>query len=185
MDSNILTLRSDRDGGLRQLTEATWFNAIWFQLTWFAAVLGRETLLPLTAALILLHLALVPDRLRELRQIGLVALVGICIDAALSGLGLFDFAGSAVIPLWLCALWLAFATTLSRCFSFLADRPVLTVLAGALVVPLNYAIGAGLGAVELGYSMTGSFMILSLVWAILLPSLYMLVDHIHEGEAGQ
>ena len=52
------------------LTETTWFNAIWFQTTWFCAVLGRESLLPLTAALIALHLLLVPDRGRELQAAG-------------------------------------------------------------------------------------------------------------------
>ena len=54
------------------LTEKHWFNAIWFQTTWFCAVLGRESLLPLTAALIALHLLMVPDRGRELRQLGAV-----------------------------------------------------------------------------------------------------------------
>lgn len=180
--SNTITASGAAGSGLRQIADTTWFNAAWFQATWLCAVLGRESLLPLTAGLILMHLALVPDRMRELRQIGLVALVGICIDAALSGLGLFNFAGSAVVPVWLCALWLAFAATLSRSLSFLATRPVLAVLAGALVVPFNYALGARLGAVELGYAPTTSWVMLSLVWAILLPSLYLLVDHIRERE---
>ena len=183
--SNTIALSRTGTAGLRQIAETPWFNALWFQATWFCAVLGRESLLPLTAGLILLHLALVQDRTRELRQIGLVALVGICIDAALSGLGLCNFAGNTVVPLWLCGLWLAFATTLSRSLSFLATRQVLAAVAGALVVPINYAVGARFGAVELGYSSTGSFMILALVWAILLPSLYLLVEQVHERREKQ
>ena len=166
-------------------TDTVWFNALWFQITWFCAVLGRETLLPLTAGLILLHFYLVADRLRELRQLGLVALVGISVDAALSALGLFNFANDALVPLWLCGLWLAFATTFNRSLAFLADKPWLTVLAGALVVPFNYGVGARVGAVEFGYSLPVSFIIMGAVWAILLPGLYLLVAHLDKCDGGR
>ena len=75
------------------LTETTWFNAIWFQTTWFCAVLGRESLLPLTAALIALHIALVPNRGKELRQLAAVGAVGIGVDAFLSASGVFTECG--------------------------------------------------------------------------------------------
>lgn len=169
----------------RQLTETVWFNAVWFQTTWFCAVLGRETLLPLTAGLILLHLYLVPDRLRELRQLGLIALAGISVDAALSALGVFKFADDALVPLWLCGLWLAFATTFNRSLAFLAGKRWLTLLAGALVVPFNYGIGARVGAVEFGYSLPVSFTIMGAVWAVLLPSLYLLVAHLDNCDGGR
>ena len=169
----------------RPLTQTVWFNAVWFQTTWFCAVLGRDALLPFTAGLILLHLYLVPNRLREFRQLGLVALAGILVDAALSALGLFNFANDALVPLWLCGLWLAFATTFNRSLAFLADRRWLAVLAGALVVPFNYGIGASVGAVEFGYSLPVSFTIMGVVWAILLPSLYLLVAHLDTCDGGR
>ena len=161
------------------LTETTWFNAIWFQTTWFCAVLGRESLLPLTAALIALHIALVPNRGKELRQLAAVGAVGIGVDAFLSASGVFIFPHGELIPLWLCGLWLAFATTFTRSLAFLANKPLLAVLAGAIVVPFNYGVGARLGAVEFGYSLPVSFGTMAVVWAVLLPSLYFAVAYIN------
>jgi hypothetical protein len=161
------------------LTETNWFNAIWFQTTWFCAVLGRESFLPLTAALIVLHLVLVPDRGKEIRQLAAVAAVGIGVDAFLSASGVFIFTNDALIPLWLIGLWLAFATTFTRSLSFLASRPLLAALAGAIVVPFNYGVGARLGAVEFGYSLPVAFGVMAAIWAILLPSLYFAVSSIN------
>ena len=123
------------------LTETTWFNAIWFQTTWFCAVLGRESLLPLTAALIALHIALVPNRGKELRQLAAVGAVGIGVDAFLSASGVFIFPHGELIPLWLCGLWLAFATTFTRSLAFLANKPLLAVLAGVLALLIGMDSG--------------------------------------------
>ena len=86
---------------------------------------------------------------------------------------------------WFNTLWLAFTTTLGRSLSFLATRQLLVAVFGALLLAINHAAGAGFGAVELDYSLMGSFMILSLVWAILLPSLYLLFDQVHERREKQ
>ena len=164
------------------ITEKAWFNAIWFQSTWFCAVLGRETLLPLTAAMLVLHLALVRNTTRELLQLTTLAAVGIGVDACLSLAGVFRFPGGVLVPLWLCGLWLAFATTTGRSLSFLGRRPMLAVLAGAVALPLNYWAGQRLGAVEFGFPVPVTLAIMSLVWAVMLPVLYRLTALI--GSAG-
>ena len=43
---------------MSDISETYWFNALWFQSIWFCAVLGREDLVPVIAALLLVHLAL-------------------------------------------------------------------------------------------------------------------------------
>lgn len=156
------------------LVEKHWFNAIWFQTTWFCAVLGREAWLPLTAALLLVHLALVRDRLAEIQLMALVGGTGIAVDAALSILDIYQFGDGVVLPLWLCALWLAFAAATVRSLSFLAGRPALAALAGAIVIPLNYWAGQRLGAVEFPYPLTTTLLLVSLCWAVMLPVLYRL-----------
>ena len=168
---------------LRDLPDQTWFNALWFQGTWFAAVIGREDLLPLTVSLILLHLALVRNRLPEMRQLALVALAGLALDCFLTLSGVFVFEGSLLVPAWLGCLWLAFATTLYRCFAFMASRPWLAAVLGATVVPFNYCIGARLGAVELPLGYVPSFAIMAVAWALLLPSLYYLIPDHKAGRA--
>jgi hypothetical protein len=152
------------------LAERWWFNTLWFQLTWLSAVLGRGALLPLTVALLALHLLLVAAPRRELRCLAWVALPGMAVDSALSLAGVFQFEGGALIPLWLCALWLAFATTLRRSLQFLHRSPWLAALIGTLV-PLNYLAGERLGAVTLGYGPWLSLALLVPLWALLLPAL--------------
>jgi len=160
-----------------RIADAPWFNALWFQATWFCAVLGREALLPLTAGLILLHLALARDLKSELLQLSAVALVGVTVDACLSAGGFYVFEDGVLVPLWLCCLWLAFATTLRRSLAFFGPRPVLTALAGAVVLPFNYLVGARLGAVEFGHALPLTFIVVGMVWAVLLPVLYRITSH--------
>ncbi len=169
----------------RSLAATKWFNALWFQTTWFCAVLGRDELLPLTGAMLLLHLALVRDTTRELLQLTTLAAVGIGVDACLSLAGVFRFDGGVLVPLWLCALWLAFATTTGRSLSFLGRRPLLAALAGAVAIPLNYWAGQRLGAVEFGYPVPATLAIMSLVWAVALPLLYRLTALIATAGDGE
>ncbi|MDP4788886.1 MAG: DUF2878 domain-containing protein [Haliea sp.] len=165
----------------RQLTEKVWFNALWFQGTWFCAVLGQNELLAVTLGLIGLHFALVPKRLRELRQLALLGGIGMAIDAGLSALGVFQFTGGVLLPLWLCGLWLAFATTLGRSLAFFASRPWLAALAGGLVLPFNYYAGSRLGAVEFGWPLWQSLLIMAVIWAVMLPTLYSLHQRLFQA----
>ena len=173
MDS-VTTSAIPGSSGRESIIEKAWFNAIWFQMTWCCAVLGRETLLPLTATMLVLHLTLVRDTTRELLHLTTLAAIGIVIDAGLSLAGVFRFPGGVLVPLWLCGLWLAFATTPGRSLSFLGRRPTLAVLAGAVAIPLNYWAGQRLGAVEFGYPVPVTLAVMSLVWAVMLPVLFRL-----------
>lgn len=153
------------------LTEKTWFNALWFQSTWFLCVLGREALLPLTLAMFALHFALVPSAAREFRQLLPVATLGIGVDAVLSALGVFDF-GPVLLPIWLMALWFAFAITLTRALAVFGRKPWIAGAVGSVGVPFNYWVGAKMGAVILPLDLLTTGIILVCVWALLLPLLY-------------
>lgn len=158
----------------RQLSEKAWFNALWFQSTWFCTVLGRDDLLAVSLGLIGLHLLLVPQRRLEMRQLALLGGIGIAVDTGLSAIGVFQFQGGVLMPGWLACLWLAFATTPGRSLAFLGARPWLTALAGGLVFPFNYFAGSRLGAVEFGWPLWQSLLIMALIWSLLLPALYYL-----------
>ena len=153
------------------LVERVWFNALWFQGFWLCAVVGRERLLPLTLLLLALHFWLVRDWRGELRALLWVAGVGILVDSSLGASGVFVFPGDAVLPLWLAALWLGFATTVTRSLAWLAARPWLAAVCGLLVMPWNYAVGERLGAVEFGFGLGPTAVLLGVAWAILLPLL--------------
>ena len=142
-------------------------------------MLGRETLLPLALALLGLHLVLVHDTRRELLQMTAIAAVGISADAALSSSGVFLFPDGSLVPLWLCCLWLAFATTLVRSLAWLGRHALLAGFLAALALPLNYWAGQRLGAVQFGYSLPATMAVMAAVWAVLFPCLFQLTRLIH------
>ena len=151
-----------------------WFNALWLQALWFCVVLGRDLLLPLSLLLLVLHIWLAGDSRGELRQLLIVGGVGIAVDAVLGVAGVFIFAGGVLVPLWLCCLWLGFAAVLGRSLAWLAARPAVCSVAGAIAFPLNYWAGQRLGAVEFGYSLPLTLAVLALTWSVILPIMFWL-----------
>jgi hypothetical protein len=97
--------------------------------------------------------------------------VGIGVDTLLSAIGIFDF-GPALIPLWLMALWVAFAASLTRALGVFGRSPWLAALVGGIGVPFNYAVGAKMGAVNLPMDPILTGAVLITIWAMLLPALY-------------
>ena len=155
-------------------------NLVAFQVSWFSCVLGAAKGLgwtgPLvTAVLLTLHLGFLPAPARYLRFCAAVGLIGLAIDTALGAFGVFAFHAtpfpSWVCPLWLTALWIMFASTLPLSLNWLAERPRLGALLGAIGGPASYYAGATLGALDLpGHTVT-SLLILASVWGILMPAL--------------
>jgi hypothetical protein len=188
MKSTVFTpiaLGNDTRSGQTRLSDRVWFNAAWFQVTWLCLVLGRENLLPFSAALIILHLVMVRDLWAELLRLSSIASIGISIDALLSVTGFFQFTGDAIIPLWLIGLWLVFATTLTRSLAWLARYPALVVGAGALVLPLNYWVGMRLGAVEFPQSLILTLATMSVLWMVTLPMMYRVCAALVRAEQGE
>ena len=157
---------------IQSISLTGWFNAIWFQSTWFSAVFGQNDLLPLTIALVVLHFLITENVVSEIRHAFLIGGIGIGVDSVLSICGVFNFNNDVLLPLWMCTLWIAFSTTITRSLSFLSYRPILAIILGALIVPLNYGVGERVGAVEFGLDTKYTFLTLSIIWAVLLPSLY-------------
>lgn len=155
------------------LVNRPWFNAIWFQSTWFICVLGREPWLPLALVMIAIHFAMVSYPRQEFVALAPVTAAGIIVDAALSRFGVYDF-GSELIPVWLCLLWVAFATTLPRALSPLGKNRWIAAVVGGVGVPFNYAVGAEMGAVSLPLEPWLTAAILIPIWSALLPMLYLM-----------
>ena len=162
------------------IIDKPWFNALWFQLTWFSCVIGRESWLGASFALIGLHFLLASAPRKELYNLTPIIAVGVAVDALLSAVGVFDF-GSTLIPMWLIVLWIAFATTITRAFAFFEQRPLMAAGVGALGVPFNYAIGAKLGAVNLPLEPMFTAVVLICVWGLLFPSLFRIAAHRKSG----
>jgi hypothetical protein len=155
------------------------FSAVLFQLAWFSAVIGRESFILVTTALLVVHFLVTPTVLKDVKGAGIIALIGILADSTLSALNIFDFAQQALIPVWLILLWLHLGAALPHGFAFMKKLKTWQVcLIGAVAGPVSYFAGFRLGAVELPYGVIISCGLLSLIWLLLLPVFVLIIDRI-------
>lgn len=142
--------------------------SVWFDIGWFVAVIGAEQwqwgALAFAVATLLFHSGVQKKPLLPLLAIGAL---GWGIDYLNVSLSIFQFPSNA-LPIWLVSLWLMFAWYTYQLKSLLLRfAPVYVLLAGALGGSLSYFAGYQLGAVEFGYSVWLTMMILTLEWAII------------------
>lgn len=130
-----------------------WSNLIGYQLVWFIAVIGagRGLSWPAVGASLLFvgsQLALSRQRWVDVRLIAAALVLGVLIDGTLAATGLMSYATASPAlpphgaPLWILAMWAAFAVTLPRALSWLQGLPVAGALFGAIGAPLAYLAAA-------------------------------------------
>ena len=136
-----------------------WANMLGYQAVWFVAVCaaGRGLAWPGVAAAAIFaawQLARSAERALESRLILLALALGALLDGTLAAAGLLHYAAPAPAlppggaPVWILALWLAFALTLNRSLRWFQGKTLRSALFGALGGPLAYAAAARLaGAV--------------------------------------
>lgn len=156
-------------------------NFVLFQAGWFACVYagaqGRPDAAAAAAgAVVVANLVwFSSDRIRDLRLLTAVALVGFCVDTVHLRFGVFALTGTPrfphLCPLWLVALWAMFGTTLRGSLSWLAGRYGLAALLGAVAGPLSYLGGVKIGAATLHPNRVFSIAALAIGWAVAMPLL--------------
>ena len=149
-----------------------------FQALWFACVLGVARGHEWAGPMCVLgwcawHVARSPRRLREARALIEVTLLGTLADTLISRAGWLHYAGTPIAgflaPLWIAALWAAFASTFDTTFAWVAKDLRLAALLGALAAPLSYLGGERLGALEVGTPRLLSLACVGALWALALP----------------
>lgn len=155
-------------------------NAVVFQVGWWIAVLGTgwayHWMGPLlVACLVGVNVCSSADRRATARIVIVVGLFGTLLDSALSFAGLLLFVENPfapwLCPPWLIALWCLLATTLNGSLRWLAGHNRPAALVGGIFGPLSYYAGQQLGALRLGRNETLSLLLLSILWAVVLPLL--------------
>ena len=163
-------------------------NFALFQCAWFAAILGGATgqdflgSLPALGAVIL-YLFLRKRRFgREVALLLAIGLLGAVFETALIAAGWIAYTGRApdsiLPPIWIVALWLAFATLPMGGLQWLRGRPWLQTVLGALSGPLSYVAGVKLGAATLPELPTIAILAIGVGWAIMLPLIFKIADWI-------
>ena len=121
-----------------------------YQVAWWCCVLAPEPWGALSMALfVAVHLgASRGRRAAEWTVIGAATGLGLVVDGVLVHTGLVTYAGAQRllgVPVWMLALWAGFGATLRNSQRFLVSSPVRGVVVGALIGPLAYTGGEGLG----------------------------------------
>ncbi len=158
-------------------------NFILFQLGWFACVLGGASLEyvwagPIVVAVIVaVHLARANNLRSEAFLVLLTAALGTTWDSGLMIAGLFNFQNgvvvSGLVPVWIIAMWVLFATTLNVSMTWMKGRYLLASIFGAIGGPAAYYAGHRLGAVD--FDNTSMTMIaVAFGWAVIMPTLMLL-----------
>lgn len=162
-------------------------NGILFQIVWIVTALAAANGLAWPGiasggALIVFHLAFAHNRLRTLLLVAACAAIGALCESLLAAAGLVRYAAGApahpaLAPLWLIALWAAFAATLPALRSILGGWPrILLPALGASLGLLSYLAGERLGALAFSQPRLTGYAAVSLVWAGALPLLLALQD---------
>lgn len=153
-----------------------------FQGAWFVAVEGaaRGSMWagPAAAAVVAaVHVARSARPAREIAFLLGVGLAGTLADTALHALEVTGYPTSRegwpflFVPPWITALWLAFATQTGTSLAWLAPRPWLAALLGAVGGPLSYLAGVRIGAVATGEPAWATWVGLAVEYAVATPLL--------------
>ena len=106
-------------------------NFVLFQAGWFIGVLGasyNQTYLALTLSIVILlvHFALIKNRILELKLIIIAGLIGLLFDGALLNYDLIIYNDPPIpyplTPIWIVMLWMFFAMTLNHSLAWLRQK---------------------------------------------------------------
>ena len=151
------------------------FNALAFQLVWFVCVQGNNNVALIAAlALMVCHLALFRPAKTELLTMAQLIGLGILFDSLLMSSGLVQYHASHgfIIPGWLIALWIAFATTVHHSMTWIFSKPWLPALTGLCLVPFSYWAGIRFSGSEFTVHPIIFLLTDGIVWALLLSVLW-------------
>lgn len=164
-------------------------NFILFQLAWLSCVIGAANHLPwlgvLVTALVLgWHFIQAKQPKHEFMLI-LVALgIGAFFDQFMLSMQWVNYQAhgwnTAFVPVWILALWGAFASTLNVSLAWMQGRYLIATLFGASGGPLAYFGAQNLGAVNLSGST--AYFALAVGWALITPALIHIATHLNTIE---
>ncbi len=147
-------------------------NFVLFQITWFACVLGSAKGYPWLGAIVvsislMWHFSQARYKLKEATWCLIALVIGAVFDQFMLSFQFIQYQNNGwaqtIVPVWILALWLAFALTLNVSMRWLRGNYLIALLFGAVGGPMAYIAAQKLGAVKLGGH---SLIILSIGWAI-------------------
>lgn len=155
-------------------------NVIALQGGWFACVLGAVAGRPwigptFVAVHLLFHCGLSPNRARDIAVVIVAGCIGIVADGILLRAGCIAFDAGVIsgwiIPIWMIALWMNFATSLNLTLKFLHGHNLLGAAFGAVGGAAAYAAGVRIGALTMPAGTWEGTLAVATEWAVAIPLL--------------
>ena len=163
-------------------------NVIGFYICWWSCILGPSKEMSylgpiVTLIFLFVHFYLFVSDIKEFYLILIIGVIGTVVDSLLFLSGFFVYAGSyidglSVAPLWITAMWVAFAATVNHSMSLFKGRWVLMVLSGVVFGPAAYYTGQKFEAINFQLSIFESVIILGIVWGIAMPLLFIINNYL-------
>lgn len=156
-------------------------NFILFQMAWLACVLSAGKGMPwlgvlITMAILAWHLSQTKSVKAEIILMLCALLIGAIYDQSMLSFGYIGYLNngwnSAIVSVWILALWLAFTSTLNVSLRWMRNKQLIAIVFGAIGGPIAYLGAQKLGAVIL--CGTKSYIALSIGWAVITPILLLL-----------
>lgn len=143
------------------------------------AVHGQPGLGPIITAVVALYAIRVSKNSTcEAKFLILATILGTVGDSIPRALGAYEFRAAVDVPwgypIWMSALWTAFATTFHSSFSWLSGAYFRAALFGAIGGPLAYSAGASLGAIVIQEPTAKSLFVIGSFWSLAVPGLFYL-----------
>jgi hypothetical protein len=133
------------------MNRANLVNALLFQAAWFGCVLGGSIGSIRWGAMALAGMvafAAMRDRLRSDLGWALAAAgVGFCLDTLWIRIGVLDYSGAGVAPVWIVLLWASVGLSVNHSLAPFVARPWIGGTLAGLSAPVSYLGGERLGAV--------------------------------------
>lgn len=168
-----------------------WANLIGYQIVWLCVVAsaaqGRAGWgIACALAFVVAQWRASDARAADMRLVACAVVLGLGLDGALAGSGWLRYASPEPLllpaPVWILALWAAFAMTLNHSLAPLREHPAWSCLLGAFGGPLAYYGAArGFGAVEFIAPAWRATVALTLGWALAMPLLAALAQRWHRA----
>lgn len=159
-----------------------------FYVGWFVAMTGATFgygwLGPLfLAPWLVLHLCYFCHRHHELIFIGIVTAAGFAIDTLYLRTGVLTYASPnplspLLCPPWILSIYAMYAMTINHSLKWLRHQRLLAIPLGAFGGTITYVAGERIHAVEFLLPKGWSPTVIAVVWAVMLPASYWLMDHI-------
>ena len=164
------------------------FNILGFKVSWWSCVFGATSefvyLGPVLMMLFLItHFYLNSPNPAEIKLVIAFAFLGTLIDTMMALSGMVTYSGLygsdiIIAPLWITAMWCGFAAMVNHSMAWLKGRWVQSFVLGALLGPVAYKAGEGLGAIQFNGENLEVTIMLALVWGLSMPLIYWVNDRL-------